>query len=90
MVPLMIGAKSSISFESSYCNTAMPPQRQGGIGSWVYTGLDIPEPGNENARINLWLFGGKAPQNRQEAEVIVSQFQFVDAATHAEGPQRTE
>jgi hypothetical protein len=39
----------------------------------------IATPGGENARMNLWLFRGRAPTNRQEVEVIISGFQFVPA-----------
>lgn len=41
---------------------------------WNYTGPDIPEPGNENARINLWLYQGHSPA--RETEVIISDFKF--------------
>jgi len=37
----------------------------------------IPQAGGENARMNLWLFQGQAPTDRQEVEVIVSWFEFV-------------
>lgn len=39
----------------------------------------IPVPGGENARLNLWLFQGKAPINRTGAEVIISRFEFIPA-----------
>ena len=41
---------------------------------WNYTGPDIPEPGKENARINLWMYRGEAPM--QETEVIISNFVY--------------
>jgi Glycosyl hydrolases family 16 len=38
---------------------------------------DIPRPGGENARINLWLFAGRAPAAAGcETEVVVGQFEF--------------
>lgn len=43
---------------------------------WTYTGLDIPEPGGENPRINLWLFRGAAPTNGQNVEVVFESFAF--------------
>jgi hypothetical protein len=36
----------------------------------------IPEAGGENARMNLWLFQGRAPSNKKEVEVIVGRFEF--------------
>ena len=46
------------------------------LQSWNYTGGDVPPPGIENARLNLWLNNGVAPANGQEIEVVVNSFQF--------------
>jgi len=37
----------------------------------------IPPPGDENARINLWLLGGQAPRYGRDVEVVISRFVFV-------------
>ncbi len=37
----------------------------------------IPVPGDARARINLWLFQGKAPTDGQPVEIIVSDFQHI-------------
>jgi hypothetical protein len=58
---------NSITFQSSY----------GHNESWSYTGQDIPPPGKENARINLWLFQGIPPSDGQEVEVVVAKFEFI-------------
>jgi len=42
----------------------------------TYTGQDIPQPGNENARINLWLSNGLPPSDGQEVEVVIKQFDY--------------
>lgn len=52
------------------------------INSWDYTGSDIPPPGGENARINLWLFDpanvlGKPPSDGKEVEVVIREFKFI-------------
>ena len=39
---------------------------------------DVPRPGGENARMNLWLFNGRAPAV-ETVEVIVKRFEFVPA-----------
>jgi len=46
------------------------------IEAWTYTGPDIPPPGRENARINLWLFRGSPPSDSWEVEVVVTKFEF--------------
>lgn len=61
--------KSSVAFESRAAGNL--------LAQWSYTRRNaIPKPGGENPRINLWLFGGAAPQNGQAVEVIVSGFAF--------------
>jgi hypothetical protein len=37
---------------------------------------DVPAPGGEQVRINLWLDEGRAPTNEQPLEVIVGSFDF--------------
>lgn len=37
---------------------------------------DVPVPGGENVRLNLWLLDGKAPLDGKPAEVIFRKFQF--------------
>lgn len=46
------------------------------IGSWMYTGGDIPPAGEGNARMNLWLFGGSPPSDLENAEVVITVFEF--------------
>jgi hypothetical protein len=48
-------------------------------GSWTYNGLDVPQPGGEHARMNLWLFRGAAPTDGQQTEVVISSFTFTPA-----------
>lgn len=45
---------------------------------WTYSGSDIPVPGWENPRINLWLVGGyaSAPSDGKDIEVVVDGFNF--------------
>jgi len=47
------------------------------IREWTFSKSNIPQPGDENARINLWLFGGRAPMNSNRTEVIIRRFEFV-------------
>lgn len=44
---------------------------------WTYSGPDIPPPGGEVMRFNLWLFGGNAPASGRGDHVVVTDFRFV-------------
>jgi hypothetical protein len=46
------------------------------VASYVYRGSDVPKPGDERVRLNLWLFGGAAPTNGQGVEIVVESFVF--------------
>jgi hypothetical protein len=63
-------AKASIGFESTFAGNPLK--------SWNHTRrANIPKPGGENPRINLWLFQGAAPQNGLPVEVVISRFEFL-------------
>jgi hypothetical protein len=47
------------------------------VASYTYRGTDVPRPGDERVRLNLWLFGGAAPSNGLPVEVVVESFAFV-------------
>lgn len=47
------------------------------IATWTYRGGDIPAPGNENARMNLWLMQGQPPATGKGAEVIIRSFRHL-------------
>ena len=46
------------------------------IDAFTYTGSGVPLPGDERVRLNLWLFGGRAPLDGQPVEVLVRSFAF--------------
>jgi len=46
----------------------------GQLASWTYDGPDVPLPGGENARMNLWLFRGAAPTDGAEVTVVLQSF----------------
>lgn len=46
------------------------------IASYTYTGADVPKPGDERVRLNLWLFNGAAPTDGLPVEVVVESFAF--------------
>lgn len=55
---------------------AAGPDGEMPIAAWSYAGPDVPSEGDENPRINLWLFRGAAPADGQPVEVIVRDFVF--------------
>lgn len=65
-----------VEFRSLRGNSFDSEEPENVINTYHYNGNDIPRRGGENARMNLWLFGGAPPQNGQESEVIVSAFEF--------------
>jgi len=48
------------------------------LQSWTCTNA-VPVPGGENARMNLWLYKGRAPKSGQAVEVVVNRFEFTPA-----------
>ena len=54
-----------------------PPDPSDVIAAFTYTGPDVPPPGNERLRINLWLVNGAAPEDGNPIEVILDSFTFV-------------
>jgi hypothetical protein len=66
-----------ITFQSYYGAYTTQPSERNIINSWEYKGNDIPLPGNENARINLWLIEGRPPTNAKEIEVVIEEFKFI-------------
>jgi len=46
------------------------------VAAWKYSRADVPKPGDERTRINLWLDHGRPPTDGAEVEVVLSQFSF--------------
>lgn len=72
-----IWRSQSVFFQSLHGHYASPPSNNHIIKLWTYTGEDIPPPGNEKVRINLWLFKGNPPLNNKGAEIIIKKFEFI-------------
>ncbi len=67
---------TGVSFVSAQGLQPNPPLIASIVQQWTETN-GVPVPGGENARMNLWLFQGKAPTNGQPVEVVVNRFEFV-------------
>jgi hypothetical protein len=61
--------EDAVTFTSS---TASP-------SAWTHAGADVPEPGSEHVRMNLWLFRGAPPENGASVEIVVERFTFTPA-----------
>lgn len=59
---------------TSWSGHDQDPPQDNIIHAWVYTGPDIPPPGAERMRFNVWLFGGQPPVTGQEDEMVISAF----------------
>ena len=65
-----------VSFQSQRGSFSTNPSPANVISNWTYA-LTVPPTGDENLRLNLWLFNGFAPTDNREVEVVISSFQFV-------------
>lgn len=51
------------------------------INSWFYTGDYLTHPGNENVRLNTWLFNNNGLSTGEEIEIIFNRFEFQEILT---------
>ena len=51
----------------------------GGPTAWTCSGPDVPPPGSEHVRMNLWLFRGEPPLSGETVEVVDKRFRFASA-----------
>ncbi len=46
------------------------------VKEWVYKGKNNFKPGKERVHMNFWMMDGLAPQDRENAEIVVKNFSF--------------
>lgn len=63
-----------ISYENHFKNQRSADKK---CESWSYSGSDVPQAGDENYRMNLWLNEGMEPSDGEGMEVVVSRFEFI-------------
>jgi hypothetical protein len=73
---LFIWQSNSVSFQSLRGSYSATPNPTNIIRSFNYL-LSVPQTGDENVRLNLWLNAGAAPTDHQEVEVVIKSFNFV-------------
>lgn len=64
-------------FKSYYGEFSLAPPEEDIIETWYYTGSDLPPEGAENVRINFYLMNGLDPVNGQDAEIVITDFQYL-------------
>ncbi len=62
---------------ASYRGHTLDPLAEAVIGTWTYTGDDVPPDSNERLKINLWLFRGNPPTDQKEAEMIIDRVEIL-------------
>jgi len=77
-------SSNSVAFRSSYGLTRLPAPGDV-ITNWICTGCNIPPPGGENPRINLWLMSGTPPASGRGTEIVIPKFEFIPPVTEV-GP----
>ncbi|HXU76126.1 MAG TPA: hypothetical protein VN794_06130, partial [Methylomirabilota bacterium] len=73
---LWLWETNRITFQSQRGSFTPNPAAPNVISNWNYT-LTVPQTGDENVRINLWLVNGTPPTDNHEAEFVIKSFQFV-------------
>jgi len=65
-----------VSFQSLLGGYSPSPDSTNIINSWSYS-LAMPQTGDENVRLNFWLYTGSPPAGNSQVEVIIKSFEFV-------------
>lgn len=69
------GSVEMATYKGHHLPGELPTQER--IHAWSNTGPDVPEPGAENVRMNLWLVWGDPPLAGLPQEVVIHNFLFV-------------
>ena len=75
---------AAVDFYAAQGTNAQPAMSQSVIRQWSDT-TTVPQPGNQNVRLNVWLFNSAPPLNGQPVDVVVNNFQFTPLTVTA-GP----
>jgi hypothetical protein len=64
-----------VDFRSLAGHARQPSAEHPVIREWTFAKKGVPQPSDENARINLWL-ATPAPRDANDTEVIIAKFEF--------------
>lgn len=78
---VMTWKSDGIYFTSYYGGFSMDPPEENIIATWSYTGSDNPPAEGGNIRMNFWLVDGVPPANGENAEVVITGFQYRTAVS---------
>ncbi|MBI3291113.1 hypothetical protein HYZ76_02410 [Candidatus Falkowbacteria bacterium] len=70
----MIWQPGFLEFRTYYGHHYDQPPYEMLAHEWTITGSEVPEPGTENVRFNLWLNAANSPSDNQPTEVIIKDF----------------
>lgn len=71
-----------VSYQSQQGSYSPAPSPASVISSWAFTdAAAVPQTGDENVRINLWLINGNPPTDNQAVELVIRSFHFVPLAS---------
>ena len=82
-----IWRSDSVDFFSAKGHHQAVPPPDSIIYSWRYK-RNVPKPGKENVRINLWLNNRRPPSDNKDVEVVITKFEY-DTRTSVNEPNRT-
>ncbi len=54
--------------------------------NWVFSGSEVPSPGEETVRLNLWLHNGNPPSGDIGQELVISDFSWQEDAPSWDNP----
>ena len=75
---LFIWETNRVTFQAQAGSYSPNPAASNILSAWVFTNSPaVPHSGDENVRLNFWLFNGNPPTDNHEVEVILKSFQFV-------------
>ena len=69
---------NAITFQALSGSYSPDPDPANAISTWTFANAPaVPQTGDKNVRINLWLLFGHPPTDGREAELVIKSFQFV-------------
>ena len=75
---LFIWQSNSVTFQGQSGGYSANPSLTNVISNWTFANASaVPQTGDENVRINLWLLFGHPPTDGKEVELIIKSFEFM-------------
>ena len=79
---LFVWETNRVSYQCQRGSYSPTPETTNVISTWVFNNAgDVPQTGDENVRLNLWLVNGTAPTDNREVEFVIKSFNFAPPGT---------